>query len=327
MKALVLKQTSKGSAWVTDDVPCPEPGRNEILVRARYGGLNRADQNLKPSTYSHSLDDELPQIVGREMAGVVEAVGKDVTGFMTGDRVMAMASRSFAEHVAVDHRLAVVVPQAMDLKDAAAVPVNFTTAHDALFTNGGFAKGDAVLIHAVTTSVGIATVQLARHFGASHVFGTSSSTEKLENLRSEGLTHPIHSKTQEFVEIVREATDGHGADVIIDHIGKGVVGGTLEAAAMRARWVSVGRMGGGQDMFDFETLALKRMTLAGVTFRTRTIEEHGAATAAMARDLVPAFAAGDIRPVIDRVFHIDEAMAAHAYMMSNAQFGKIVIEF
>lgn len=326
VKALVLKEQGGQMAWVLDTVDRPEPGPTELLVKVAYGGINRADQNLSASTYSHSLDTGLPDIVGREMSGTVESIGEEVTGFKAGDRVMAMASRSFAEYVCVDYRLALHIPDSLDLCEAAAIPVNFTTAHDALFTNGRFLPGDSVLIHAVTTSVGIATVQIAKSFGASLIFGTSSSPEKLKALAAEGLTHPIHSKSQDFTALVEEATGGKGVDVIIDHIGKGVVEGSLKSAAIGARWVSIGRMGGGQDMFDFETLALKRMTLAGVTFRTRTIEEHGAATKAMGDDLLPAFADGRIKPLIDRQFPLDAAMEAHGYMMSNAQLGKIILK-
>jgi NADPH:quinone reductase-like Zn-dependent oxidoreductase len=252
-------------------------------------------------------------------------MGSEVSGFAIGDRVMAMCAGGYAELATVEHRLAVRVPERLSWEAAAAIPVAYMTEHDALITNAGLQAGESVLINAASSGVGVAAIQIARFWGARPVFGTSGAPAKLAALAELGLDRGINYHTENFADAVLAATDGKGVDVIIDHVGSPYLADNLRCLALRGRLVSVGRLGGRAGELDLDLLALKRLRLIGVTFRTRTLDERIAIAQRFATDLLPALADGRLRPLIDRVFPLREALAAQAYMASNAQIGKIVL--
>jgi NADPH:quinone reductase-like Zn-dependent oxidoreductase len=211
--------------------------------------------------------------------------------------------------------------------EAAAVPILYQTAFDAVCTNGRLRKGETVLIHAVTSGAGFAALQMAKAFGAAKVLGTSTSPHKLAKLRELGLGLDvgIDSKSQDFAEIARHETGDKGVHLVIDNIGRGVLAGTMACTALKARIVSVGRMGGFTDQIDLDLLAFKRLSLIGVTFRTRSIAEKMTIRRLFEAKVMPDIASGRLKPVIDRTFPLDQALDAQAYMASNAHLGKIVL--
>lgn len=322
MKAWIGEGAGRSAVFRQTTLPTPTPERGEVLLRVRAVGLNLVDRFPKTSHFSHTRAAPAA-MPGVEVAGEIAALGESVQGRRVGERVMAMVQGGGAEYVCVHASLVMDVPPAMTWTDAAAIPVSFLTAHDALITNGRFARGNAVLIQGATTGVGLAAVQLARVHGASLIAGTSRSPEKLERVRALGLQLAISSAA--VAEAVLAATAGRGADVVLDHLGARVLNETLRATAVGGRVVNIGRYAGTRGEIDLELLALRRISLIGVTFRTRSLEEHAAIVAGFARQHAADLEAGRLRPVIDQVMAFDELPAAVERAASGAQFGKLVL--
>lgn len=327
MKAMVIMTRADGGTLEWRDVPEPTPRPGELLIRVRATGLNRADLAQRRGAYPRPATggDSGPNIAGLEAAGEVAKLGEGVTGFAIGDRVMAMCAGGYAEYTTIDQRLAVRVPECLSWEEAAAVPVAYMTEHDALITNAHLQVGESVLVHAASSSVGVAALQIARLWGARPVMGTRGVPEKLAALADQGLERGINYRTENFAEAVLAATDGAGVDVIIDHVGGPHFHDNVRCMALRGRLVSVGRLGGKMGELDLDFLALRRLHLIGVTFRTRTLAERIAVTQRCAADLLPALADGRLRPLIHRVFPLQDALAAQEYMASDAHIGKIVL--
>jgi NADPH2:quinone reductase len=182
-----------------------------------------------------------------------------------------------------------------------------------------------VLVHAVSSGVGNAAIQIAKFFGAKLVIGTGGVNEKFAPLRALGMDLGINYRTEKFADAVLTATNGAGVDIIIDHVGGPFLNDNLQCMALRGRLISVGRLGGNIGELNLDLMALKRLRLIGVTFRTRTLEERMAIARSFSADLLPALTDGRLRPLIDRIFPLDQALQAQDYMASNAQIGKIVL--
>jgi len=324
MKAFVVSQGEAGPRFELTDLEDPTPGPNDLLVVTRSAGLNRADLLPHPYRFGHSPDDA-SAAAGIEVAGEVEAMGEQVVGFRLGERVAAMAIGAFAQLALVDYRLAMKLPMDVDWDVAAVFPVAYLTAHDALTSNGDLQPGESVLVRGASSAVGVATMQVARAKGARPVLGTSRDPAKLERLVELGFDHAFLDDASGVARQVRMATGERGADIVVDQVGASVFQDNLAAMAVRGRLVSVGRLGGGAVSLDLDRMAVNRHRLVGVTFRTRTIEEHAQVVARFAADLLPEVAAGRLRPVIDKVFPFAEAPAALAHMRANAAVGKIVL--
>jgi len=324
MKAWSGERDGKRLSYSLVELPEPVPGPHDVLVRVRAAGLNLVDRFPKTSHFSHTPPSPVP-IPGVEMAGEITALGAEVKDFARGERVMAMVQAGCAELVRVHHSLLMRVPDGMPWTDAAAIPVSFVTAHDALVTNGRLPAGGTLLINGATTSVGLAAMQIARVRGASLVAGTSGSAEKLARLREFGVDLPLLDDGRPISEKILDATKGIGVDVVVDHLGARVLHDTMAATAIGGRIVNVGRFAGTKGEIDLELLAVRRIALIGVTFRTRSIAEHAAAVAAFMHDHVAHLAGGAIRPVIDRVFGFDALPEAIERARRREQLGKLVL--
>jgi NADPH2:quinone reductase len=265
--------------------------------------------------------------MGGEVAGEVVAVGPGVDGVAVGQRVMAMTRGGYAEQAIVDAARAMPVPDALPWPEAGAFPVTFVTAHDALVSAGRLDAGATVLVNAASSGVGVAALQLARLFEAGTVVACSTSATKLERLGESGVPFDVGVVADDpgVVDAVLAATHGHGIDVVVDNVGGPAWATNLAAAALGGRIVSVGRLGGLQADVDLDEVARKRVSLVGVTFRTRSAEEARAVVASAARDLVPALEAGRLRVLVDRTFPLEEAAEAHAYLRRNEHLGKVVL--
>lgn len=327
MKAMVIVPAGKGGTLEWRDVPEPKPQPGQLLIRVRATALNRADLYQRQGIYPTSATGNAPPltIAGLEAAGEVAGLGEGVTGFKLGDRVMTMCFGGYAEHATVDHRIAVKVPERMSWQEAAAIPVAYMTEHDALITNARLQPGESVLINAASSGVGVAAIQVAKLFGARPVIGTSADTAKLAALKPLGLDHGINYRQENFADAVLKLTASKGVDIIIDHVGASQFQDNLRCMALKGRLVSVGRLGGTTSEINLDFLALRRLQLIGVTFRTRTMEERAQIAQRFIADVLPALADGRLRPVIDRVFQLQDALAAQEYLASNAQIGKIIL--
>ena len=307
------------------DVPRPEPKANEVLVRVRAAGLNRAELAVAAG-HRHGTVGGAGTIVGLEWSGEVAAVGAEVEGVKPGDRVMCSGSGGYAEYAVCDWgRVSLIPANNMTFPQAATLPVALQTMHDALVSNGRLKSGECVLIQGASSGVGLMGLQIAKLKGARLVIGTSTSAERRARLKEFGADLALDSRDAEWPDAVAKATGGKGVDLIIDQISASVANQNMKAAAILGRIVNVGRLGGMKGEFDFDLHALKRLDYIGVTFRTRSLDEVRAIVRRMRDDLWDAVEAGKLHLPIDRTFPLEEAAAAQAHMRANAHFGKIVL--
>jgi NADPH2:quinone reductase len=321
MKAAVLGE--KGLE--IRDVPQPRPKPNEVLVRVRASGLNRADL-LMAAGHRHGNLGGAGAIAGLEWSGEVVDIGSEVRGLKPGDRVMGSGSGAYAEYAVTDWgRVSPIPANNMTFPQAATLPIALQTMHDALITNGRLRAGESVLIQGASSGVGLMGLQIAKHLGARLVIGTSTNAARRAQLKDFGADLALDSRDPGWAEAAVAASDGKGVDLIVDQISGYVANSNMKAAAVLGRIVNVGRLGGMKGEFDFDLHALKRIDYIGVTFRTRSLEEVREIVRRMRADLWDAIEAGKLALPIDRSFPLEEAAAAQAHMRANAHFGKIVL--
>ena len=324
MRAAVITQPGDADVLVVRDVPDPTCGAEEVLVSVRASALNRAD--LLQRRGHHPAPKGTPEdIPGLEMAGVVEAVGAYVSGWAPGDRVMALLNGAgYAEKVVVHERQLMAIPANLDFEQAASIPEVFLTAYDGMFRQCELAMGESVLVHAAGSGVGTAAIQLAAA-ASCRVYGTAGSAEKLEQASALGLDVGINYRTDDFAEVIARETGGRGVDVVVDVIGAPYWQRNLASLATLGRMVIVGTMGGGTVEWNVGALQGKRLRVHGTVLRARPLEQKAQLTQEFAHRVLPLFTRGKLRPVVDRVFPLDDVVEAHRFMESNANFGKIVL--
>jgi len=317
--ALIIPGVEGGHIEIRD-LPVPLPEAGQVLVRVRASGLNRGEIGQVKALRSGA-----PASIGVEFAGEVASVGSGVTTWREGDRVMGHGRGGQAQYTIADTRALMRVPAKLSWIEAASFPNVFVTAHDAVVTNGELQGGEAVLVNAASSGIGLAAIQIASLRGANPVIATTRSARKAQKLKEYGVDVAIDTARQSQVDEVMRATDGRGVDVIIDCVGGTVFEANLASLAVKGRLINIGRLGSSTAQFDITQLWLKRLKLIGVTFRTRSEEERLACVEACARDLLGPLADGKLRWPIDRTFPLAELAEAHAYMERDGHFGKIVI--
>ena len=329
MRAIVIEQFGgiEGIALQEVETP-PAPRADRVRVRVRAAGLNRADLLQREGKYPAppGYPEKIP---GLEFAGEVASLGEAARRWKIGDRVFGItAGGGQAEFVIVPESNLAPIPAQLSWSEAAAMPEVFITAHDALFTRAGLQMGERILIHAAASGVGTAAVQLAHAAGAT-VYGTSRTSEKLEQIRALGLSEAItvSDSPEQFVERVFDLTGGAGVDVILDLVGGNYFPANLRALATLGRIVSVGTTAGRKSEIDLGLVLRRRATITGTVLRARTIEEKAEATRRFEAHVLPFVARGRVRPIVDRVYPAAEVGAAHEHLESNRSIGKIVLDF
>ncbi len=321
MKAAVLGE----AGLEIRDVDMPVAGPDEVLVRVRASGLNRADLGIRAG-HAHGATGGVGTILGLECAGEVVAIGHGVDDLAIGDRVMCPVRGGYAEY-AIAHRGRVHrIPPTMDFAEAACYPVALQTMHDAVRVRGRLAAGESVLIQGASSGVGLMALQIARRFGAKQVIGSSTNDARRARLHEFGADAVIDTRDPAWPDEVLRFTEGRGVDLVIDQLSGPFANGNLRATAIRGRIVNVGRLAGMRAEFDFDLHALRRIEYIGATFRTRSVAEVSEINRLMIADLGPALAAGELRMPIDRRFPLEQADAALDHMQANAHFGKLVLE-
>lgn len=230
------------------------PKEGEVLLKVRAIGLNRADLSRRSGHFQAITTKPPEPIVGLEAAGQVIAIGPGVSGIKLGQRLMGMPAGAYAQQVLLHHRLAMPIPDDLSWEEAASLPVAMLTAHDALTRAGGLQNGDHVLIQGVSSGVGIAAIQIAKLLGAATVTGTSRNPTRCLQLRRFGLDNICEAQTNELKRVFASFINAHGADVILDMVGGNSAETTLAAAALRARWVQIGRLAGARASVDFDLI-------------------------------------------------------------------------
>jgi len=323
MKAVVVTEFGGPEVLEVRDVAKPEPGPEEILVRVRSSGLNRADLLQRMGRYPAPQGS--PQdIPGLEYAGTVEAVGSSVSLWNPGDRVMGiLGGGGYAEFVIVHERTAVRVPAGIQNEEAGAIPEVFMTAFDALVRQMALSEGETVLIHAVGSGVGTAAVQLTESAGV-RTIGTSRTRGKVERALGLGLDVGVLGD-ESWPDRVLEASGGKGVDLILDLVGGSYLGGNLKVLAQGGRQIVVGVPSGAKAEIDLRLLMGKRALIKGTVLRARPLEEKMALAREFEDRVCPLFAARRTVPVIDRTFKPEEAPLAHRFLQENRNFGKVLL--
>lgn len=302
------------------EVPDPVPGPEEVLVEIVSSAVNRADLLQTRGLYpGPPMAQEIP---GLELAGTVVAAGERAARWSPGDAVMGIvAGGGYAERIAVHERQLLPVPPALSLADAGAMPEVFLTAWDALVVQGGLTPGRLALVHAGASGVGTAAIQLCAALGATVVVTTSAG--KLDACRALGADVAVDYGSEDFVEVVRSLG---GADVVLDVVGGDYLARNVAALRVGGTIVQVGAMGGGSATFPLGAMLPKRATLVGTVLRGRPIEEKLALTQRFEREVLPWFADGRCRPVIDRRYPLAEVGDAHRRLATNATVGKLALD-
>jgi NADPH2:quinone reductase len=317
MKAAVYYETGPPSVFRYEDVPDPVCGPGDVLVDVEAVSIEGGDTLNRAGGEMASV----PHIVGYQCAGTIAEVGSDVTDRQPGQRVVCtMLWGSHAERVAVPPLATWVVPERLDIVEAACVPVAFATADDCLFEFGRLQPGETVLIQAGAGGVGLAAIQLAKRAGAT-VLATASSDDKLERLKEFGLDHGINYRTSDFPSVARELTGGVGVSLVVDSVGSTLTG-SVQALAYRGRVTLVGSAGRDPQPFDAGLLMMGNQTLTGVFLGAEIATPR---VQAMIDRLLDAVARGDLRVVVDRTFPLADAAGAHAYVESRQAFGRVVL--
>lgn len=323
MRAVVLHSHGGPEVLTIEEVASPVPGADEVLVQVAATALNRADLLQRMGLYPDPRKVQ-PEIPGLEFAGTVAAVGERVTMWKVGDRVMGIeAGGAYAEQIATHERQLLAVPEGMALTDAAAIPEVFLTAWDALVLQGGLTSGRWALVHAGASGVGTASIQIAKAIGAR--IAVTCSAGKAELCRGLGADIVLERSPHDWLADAKAAVP-NGFDTILDVVGGEEIDRNLQAVAQRGSIVQVGLMAGGSVQVNVGLLMAKRAHWVGTTLRARPIEEKVAVTRRFAAEMLPLFADGRLRPVIDCRFPFDQIAAAHELMASNANAGKIVVE-
>jgi tumor protein p53-inducible protein 3 len=319
MRAILVKEQNLSLG----ELPDPVPAEGELLVDVRATALNRADLLQRRGLYPPPKGAS--EVLGLECAGVVAAHGPGGAAVPVGERVMALLpGGGYAERVTIPARMAIPIPEGMSFEQAAAIPEAFLTAREALFTLGRLEPGETVLVHAAAGGVGSAAVQLAHRFGA-RVIATAGSADKLARVRELGADVGVDYKSEDFAEAVRSATEGRGADVVLDFVGGAYWSKHAACLAVGGRNVVIGLLGGTSAEVNLAQLLQRRTQILGLVMRSRPVSDKIAITQAFIRESLPLFADGRLAPVIDSVYPLVEAAAAHERMEKNENIGKIVL--
>ncbi len=327
MKAAWIARFGDPDVLELREVNRPSIDSAQVLVRVRASALNRADLLQRQGKYPPPPGYPV-EIPGMEFAGEVAEIGSAVKKWKPGQRVFGLlGGAAHAEFVATHEDLLVEIPKGMSWTDAAAIPEAFITAHDALWTQAQLRPGETVLINAVGSGVGLAALQLVRAMHAVP-FGTSRTADKIEDAKALGLEKglAVRENFDELVATAEEWTGGKGINVVLDLVGGPYVKTCQKLMAAKGRMMLVGTVGGGNYELDARSMLSKRLTVCGTVLRARSLDEKIQVTRVFAKEVVPLFAEGLLRPTIDSTFRLAEIAKAHARVESNQSVGKVVIE-
>jgi putative PIG3 family NAD(P)H quinone oxidoreductase len=323
MHAVVITEPGEPDVLVWSEVPDPRPGPGEVLVSVAAAGVNRADLMQRQGFYPPPKD--APPYPGLECSGTIAEVGEGVTGWRPGDRVCALLSGGgYAEQVAIPAGQLLPAPKATTLIEAAALPETACTVYSNVFQGARLAAGETLLIHGGGSGIGTMAIQLAKQAGVT-VAVTAGSQAKLEACAALGADITINYRDEDWVAELKDATGGHGADVILDIIGAAYLARNIDALAMDGRISNIGMQQGRKAELDLGALMAKRGTIMSTTLRARPAKQKARIVAAVAEHVWPLVEAGVIRPVIDREIPMAEAAEAHRVMTASTHTGKIVL--
>jgi len=323
MRAVVATAPGGPEVLAWSEVPDPEPQPGEIVLDVAASAVNRADLLQRQGHYRPPPG--APAVLGLECSGTVSAVGSRVTGWEIGQEACALLSGGgYAEKVAVPAGHVLPVPRGVDLVTAAGLPEVMCTVWSNVFMTAGLRPGEVLLVHGGAGGVGTAAIQLGRVVGAT-VAVTAGTPEKLDLCRSLGASVLVNYNEDDFVTAVLQATDRHGADVVLDTMGAAYLARNVSVLAANGRLVVIGLQGGREASLDISALMAKRAALIATTLRARPAEEKATIVAAVREHVWPLLESGEIRPVVDRIVPMSAVAEAHRIVGAGEHMGKVLL--
>lgn len=323
MTAIAVENPGKDYRLAATTLPRPIPAAGEVLVKVVAAGVNRAD--LVQATGAYPPPPGASPVLGLELSGTIAALGAGVSGWKVGQSVCALlAGGGYAEYAAVPQECLLPVPAGVGLIEAAALPEAHFTVWTNLMDAARLKHGESVLIHGGSSGIGTAAIQMLAARGHT-VFTTAGSKDKCAACVALGAKRAINYRDEDFVEAVRAETGGKGVDVILDMVGGDYIEKNFRALAVWGRLVNIAFMGGMEARVNFGLMLMKRLTFTATTLRARSNPEKGAIRDALLREVWPLVEAGKVKPIVDRIYPLAEAGAAHARMASSAHIGKILL--
>lgn len=323
MRAVTLPEFGDESVLTLAEVPDPQPGSGEVVIDVAAAGVNRADLLQRQGHYPPPKGES--DIPGLEVSGTISAVGDDVDGWSAGAEVCAvLAGGGYAEKVAVPAGQLLPVPSGVSLIDAAGLPEVACTVWSNIVMTAHLQEGEVFLQHGGSSGIGTMSIQVARALGA-RVAVTAGSAEKLERCRELGAEILIDYKQQDFVEQIKDAADGRGADVILDVIGAKYLARNVSALAPDGRLVIIGMQGGAKAELNIGALLAKRGSVIATSLRGRDKADKARIVAEVRKHLWPLMESGQIKPVIDRTMQLDQVADAHRLLNDSTHIGKVLL--
>lgn len=321
MKAVILTEFGAPSVLQIGEKERPTIGEHDILIKVKAAGVNRPDV-IQRKGYYPAPKGEPQDILGLEVAGIVEEIGSAVTQWQVGDEVFSLiGGGGYAEYVRVDEFLALPKPQNLSFVEAASMPETLYTVWSNVFQRGQLQKGENFLVHGGSSGIGITAIQLAKIVGA-NVYTTVGNAEKQEAVKALGASLAINYKEEDFEEVLKDV----GIDVILDMIGGDYYEKNIDIMNPDGRLVYINSMGGAKVTANLMKIMQKRLTVTGSTLRAREYEFKRKLTEDITRDVLPLLEKGHFKPVIYQVFPLEQADKAHELMESSEHIGKIVLE-
>jgi NADPH2:quinone reductase len=303
--------------------PVPRPGEGEVLIQVAAAGVNRPD--VLQRTGNYPPPPGASPILGLEVAGAIAALGEGVTEWREGDAVCALvAGGGYAEYSLAPAPQCLPVPHGLSVIEAAGLPETFFTVWSNIFDRGRLQAGESFLVHGGTSGIGTTAIQLAHAFGA-RVFATAGTPEKCAVCHQLGAEWAIDYRQQDFVAVIKEATQGRGVDVILDMVGGPYIERNLRSLAVEGRLLQIAFLQGSKATLDLVHLMMRRQTITGSTLRPRPVADKAAIARSLRDKVWPLIEAKRVRPIIDRTFPLAEAAAAHRLMESSRHIGKILL--
>ena len=324
MTVVAISKPGGPEVLVPEQRALPQPGPDEILVKVQAAGVNRPDVAQRSGAYPPPPGaSDLP---GLEIAGEVVAVGSNARRHKVGDKVMSLvAGGGYAQYCIAQDAQAMSVPPALSIKEAGALPETLMTVWHNVFERGGLRSGETLLIHGGSSGIGTMAIQLAKAFGAK-VFVTVGSQDKIDACLKLGADRAINYKTEDFVAVVKEATNKEGVNLILDMVAGEYVDRNYDAAAVDGRIVQIATLNGPKVTVNIAKVMVKRLTHTGSTLRPRTNADKAAMVAAIEAKVMPLLREGRVKPLMDSTFPLAKAADAHRRMETSAHIGKIVLE-
>lgn len=323
MKVIEIREPGGPEVLVPAERPVPQPGEGEVLVKVAAAGVNRPDCLQRQGSYPPPKGAS--DIPGLEIAGEVVAVGAGVAAPKVGEKVCALVTGGgYAEYCLAPAPQCLPVPEGYSMEQAACLPETFFTVWVNVFQRSGLKAGESFLVHGGTSGIGTTAIQLAKAFGCT-VFATAGSDEKVKACEALGADRGINYRTEDFVEVVKEATGGKGVDVILDMVGGDYIPRDIKAMAEDGRLSFIAFLGGPKAEVNFAAVMMKRLTITGSTLRARPVAVKAQLAAELKEKVWPLLDAGKVAPVMAASFPLAEAAQAHALMESSGHIGKIVL--